>query len=215
MIDHLLRFDDEAAALAAFPDLHGEDGWSGEVLRVGLVTADAVFGEDDGDGAPILVSPAQTKPGFWLLAATAGLPGEVAAIERASGRIVAGDTALAGVRLDPVWAGAEPLLSLAAPGTEPQPALAAISDRQFAQQLAVLGAISEAEALAWAARGELPAAIEAAVDALPEEQRFGARMLLASATTYERGHPLVAALADLLGYDAGAVDDLWRAAVLL
>lgn len=97
----------------------------------------------------------------------------------------------------------------------PAPVLTRISDRQFAQQLAVLGTITEAEALAWAARGELPDAMEAAIAALPEGDRFGARMLLASATTYERAHPLVAQLGALLAYDDADLDDLWRAAALL
>lgn len=97
--------------------------------------------------------------------------------------------------------------------TDPVPRT--ISDRQFAQQLAVLGAISEAEALAFAARGDLPAAIEAAIMTMPESERFAARMLIAAATSYERDHPLVSALGGLLGYSSSAVDDLWRAAALL
>lgn len=95
------------------------------------------------------------------------------------------------------------------------PVPAAISDRQFAQQLAVLGTITEAEAVAWAARGDLPAAVETAIAALPEGNRFGARMLLSSATTYERQHPLASVLVALLGYDAEAIDELWRAAAAL
>jgi hypothetical protein len=97
----------------------------------------------------------------------------------------------------------------------PNPVPASISDRQFAQQLAVLGTISEAEALAWSARGDLPAAVETAIAALPEEERFGARMLLSSATFYERGHPLVPVLGGLLGYQDEAIDDIWRAAAIL
>lgn len=93
--------------------------------------------------------------------------------------------------------------------------LGAISDRQFAQQLAVRGTITEAEALAWAARGDLPEAMETAIAALPEGDRFAARMLLSSATAYERAHPLVTVLGGLLGYDAAAIDDLWRAAAQL
>lgn len=92
---------------------------------------------------------------------------------------------------------------------------AEISDRQFAQQLAVLGAISEAEALAWAARGDLPAAVETAVDQLPEDERFSARMLLAAATSYRREHSLVDELGQALGYEPSEIDELWRAAALL
>lgn len=101
------------------------------------------------------------------------------------------------------------------PGAGDSPPPASISDRQFAQQLAVLGTISEAEALAWAARGELPDALEAAIAALPEPDRFAARMLMSSATFYERSHPLVATLSARLGYDAAALDAIWRAAVIL
>ncbi|CAN7337740.1 hypothetical protein LJR090_002566 [Bosea sp. LjRoot90] len=97
----------------------------------------------------------------------------------------------------------------------PVPVPASISDRQFAQQLAVLGTISEAEALAWAARGDLPAALEVAISALPEGARFNARMLLAAATAYERSHPLVSELGAVMGYDAEDLDQLWRAAALL
>ncbi|ODT17924.1 MAG: hypothetical protein ABS35_24780 [Kaistia sp. SCN 65-12] len=97
----------------------------------------------------------------------------------------------------------------------PAPAPPPISDRQFAQQLAILGTITEAEALAWAARGELPDAMEVAIAALPEEQRFGARMLLSSATTYERSHPLVPMLGAILSYNEADLDDLWRAAAQL
>ncbi len=85
---------------------------------------------------------------------------------------------------------------------------AAISDRQFAQQLAIDGVITEAEALAWAARGDLPEALEAIVSQMGE-QEFGARMLLSAATTYERGHPLTGVLGGLLGYDEGHLDALW------
>ena len=95
------------------------------------------------------------------------------------------------------------------------PVPTAISDRQFAQQLAILGVITETEALAWASRGELPAALEAALADLPEGERFGARMLLAAATTYERQHPLVAQLGTALDYDEPALDALWRAAAQL
>lgn len=99
-----------------------------------------------------------------------------------------------------------------------------ISDRQFAQALAMAGTITQAEALAWAARGELPQALEDALDQIPEanNQRFAARMMLAAATTYERSHPLTAQLGSLLTnpatgkpYDASALDALWTRAAAL
>lgn len=92
-----------------------------------------------------------------------------------------------------------------------------ISDRQFAQALALAGTIAETEALAWAARGELPAAMEDALNHIPDKdgQRFGARMMLAAATTYERRLPLTEQLGALLGYDATALDALWTRAATL
>lgn len=223
MIDYLLRFDGEAEAIAALqglrftpPSVDGEplpERWADTVLPVSLVTADAVYGEPV-DMVPVVISPRVTLPGFYLLVGAPAV-GQVAAIERETGHIVAGDAAFAGARLDLSWAGGAAVLTLDGPEPEPEPVPTSISDRQFAQQLAVLGAISEAEAEAWAARGELPAAIEAAVAALPETDRFAARMLLSAATSYQRAHPLVPAIGGLLGYDAAAIDDIWRAAALL
>ena len=99
--------------------------------------------------------------------------------------------------------------------TEPPPPIipiAPVSDRQFAQVLAIDGKITQDEALAWAARGDLPDALENAIAQLPEAggQRFAARMLLSAATSYDRAHPLVGMLGGLLGYDTAALDDLWR-----
>lgn len=91
---------------------------------------------------------------------------------------------------------------------------ASISDRQFAQQLAIDGVITEAEALAWAARGDLPAALEAVVSQLGQ-QEFAARMLLSAATAYERAHPLTATLGGLLGYEPADLDRLWQDAAEL
>ncbi len=110
MIDYLLHFEDEAAAVDALPDLRDEDGWAGDVLPVALVSAEAEFGAPDDDGVPVLLAERVARPGFWLLVSAPGLPGEAAQIERESGVIVAGGSGLAGVRLDPVWAGGEPML---------------------------------------------------------------------------------------------------------
>lgn len=100
---------------------------------------------------------------------------------------------------------------------EPEPVPESISDRQFAQQLAILGTITQPEAIAWAARGDLPAMLKQAIASLPEEGglRFGAEMMLSSATIYERSHLMTATLGALLGYDDAALDDIWRAAALL
>lgn len=112
----------------------------------------------------------------------------------------------------PVEMSAEEFGPVSAP--DPVPVPSAISDRQFAQQLAIEGVITQAEALAWAARGELPDALEALVAQLGEQQ-FSARMLLSAATAYERGHPLTATLGGLLGYDGAQLDALWQSASVL
>jgi hypothetical protein len=104
------------------------------------------------------------------------------------------------------------------PYQAPPPAVpSSISDRQFAQQLAITGTITEAEAIAWASRGDLPESLEQAIATLPEAGgvQFAARMLLSSATTYERSHLMTATLGSILGYDAADLDDLWRAAAAL
>ncbi|BAU92470.1 hypothetical protein MPPM_3865 [Methylorubrum populi] len=110
------------------------------------------------------------------------------------------------------------------PPVGPPPVPSVISDRQFAQALALAGTITEAEALAWAARGELPQAMEDALDQIPDTdgQRFGARMMLAAATSYERHLPLTEQLGALLTnpatgdpYDPAALDALWSRAAAL
>lgn len=109
---------------------------------------------------------------------------------------------------------ADYLAGLNAPPPAP-PVPAEISDRQFAQQLAIMKVITEDEALAWAAKGDLPAAMETALSALPVEAQFGAKMILSSATSYRRAHPLTAALGAMLGRDAAALDQIWRDASAL
>ena len=90
-----------------------------------------------------------------------------------------------------------------------------VSDRQFFQALALAGTITQDEALAAVMTGTLPARMEAAVAGLPDAQQFAARMLLSGATTFERGHPMVARLGAALGYDDAALDALWREAASL
>ncbi|MCJ2037076.1 hypothetical protein [Methylobacterium sp. J-068] len=93
--------------------------------------------------------------------------------------------------------------------------VAAVSDRQFFQALALAGDITEGEALAAVMTGMLPAKIEAAVQALPDADRFAARMLLSGATTFDRAHPMVVVLGAILGKDDAALDALWSSAATL
>lgn len=112
------------------------------------------------------------------------------------------------------WIAGGGVLADPPPSPSPPPP-SVISDRQFFQVLAQAGAITPEEALAAVKTGALPAAIEAAVGALPEAEQFSARMLLSGATVFERGHPMVAQLGAALGYDDAALDALWTAAAAL
>lgn len=72
MINHLLRFDDEAAARAALPDYLAGDGWRLEVVVPGqrVVLARATFGANFK-----MLTPEQTAPGYYLtISAPALLP---------------------------------------------------------------------------------------------------------------------------------------------
>jgi len=98
----------------------------------------------------------------------------------------------------------------------PNEGLPAISDRQFAQALADLGVIARAEALAFVKRGEVPAALKAAIDAIPDEaERFAADMQVSGTTVFERAHPSTLALAHALGWSEAQADELWRRAAAL
>lgn len=101
------------------------------------------------------------------------------------------------------------------PATLPPPVPSSISDRQFFQQIAVMGLITEAEAEDAVASGAIPASLAALIEYLPEQARHGARMLLKGATVFERHHEMTDTIAWLYGFDSDDVDDLFRAAALL
>lgn len=66
-----------------------------------------------------------------------------------------------------------------------------ISDRQFFQQAAISGIITEDEALAAVSIGAIPTVLQTIVDGIPDpSQQFAAKMLLSGATTFDRSHPL-------------------------
>lgn len=97
-------------------------------------------------------------------------------------------------------------LELSVPGS--------ISDRQFFQQLAIDGVITEAEALASNA-AVIPAPLLAIINALPAEQRFPAKMLVSGATTFERSHPMTEVIGAARGMNAEEIDEFFRAAAAL
>ncbi len=97
----------------------------------------------------------------------------------------------------------------------PLPVPATISDRQFFQQLAIAGIISNEDALAAVKTGTIPAALGALIAQMPVEAQFGAEMILSGATIFERNHPMTIAIGMGYGMTSEQVDDFFRAANLL
>lgn len=85
-----------------------------------------------------------------------------------------------------------------------------ISRRQFFQQLAVAGIITNAEALAAMKSGAVPQALQAIIDALPTEQdRFNAEMLVVGADTFYRTHPLTETVRLAMQWTEEQRDNFW------
>jgi len=72
-IDNLMRYDDEAAAVAALAHLRAGDAWTIPVVPVVVVYADAVYGTPDPEtGDAPLITPAVVANGHWMIAVTDG-----------------------------------------------------------------------------------------------------------------------------------------------
>lgn len=89
-----------------------------------------------------------------------------------------------------------------------------ISDRQFFQQLSVLGVISEDDALASNA-AVIPAPLMTLINSLPVDQQFPAKMLIGGSTIFERNHPLTIALGTAYGWTSEQIDNLFIEAAKL
>lgn len=98
---------------------------------------------------------------------------------------------------------------------QPEPVPEMISDRQFFQQLAVLGEITWEEAEAAVGPGILPSAFADVISTLSIEAQRPIRMLLIGATQFNRYHLVTAALMQILGKDDAWTDQLWRDAFKL
>lgn len=96
----------------------------------------------------------------------------------------------------------------------PPPVVQEISDRQFFQQLAIMNVISQDDALASNA-AVIPPALLAIINALPEDQQFGAKMLISGATVYERHHPMTEVIGQAYGWNSEQIDTFFNAAYLL
>jgi hypothetical protein len=89
-----------------------------------------------------------------------------------------------------------------------------ITDRQFFQQLAVIGIITEDDALA-ANAAVIPPPLLAIINAMPADQRFGAKMIVSGAVEFHRDHPMTTAIGAAYGMSPAQIDDFFRAASAL
>lgn len=86
-----------------------------------------------------------------------------------------------------------------------------ISRQQFCQGLAVAGMITKQEAIAFIQGAALPAAMQAIVDGMVDEDAaFEATMLLLGAGSFFRSHPLVLIFAMAQSMTETQVDDFWH-----
>ena len=85
-----------------------------------------------------------------------------------------------------------------------------ISDRQFFQQLAIAGVITQSEALAAVRTGAIPSVLQALVTALPADQQFAAQMLLSGATVFERNHSLTNTIGASYGWTSSQIDQFFQ-----
>lgn len=86
-----------------------------------------------------------------------------------------------------------------------------ISRRQFFQQAAIAGIITENEALAAVTTGALPASVIAFIGSLPADQQFGAKMLF-SVNEFQRSTPLANAFGQAIGMTPEQIDAFFMAA---
>ena len=103
------------------------------------------------------------------------------------------------------------------PLPEPEPEVpSVISDRQFFQQLAAEGTITNAEALAAVRTGEIPSVLAIIISGIEDESsKFAAEMMLSGATQIERNHPLTSTIAFATGRSEADIDNFFREASLL
>jgi hypothetical protein len=96
----------------------------------------------------------------------------------------------------------------------PPPVPSSISDRQFFQQLAFEGIITEDDALASNA-AVIPPPLLAIIDGMPASQQFAAKMLVSGATVFQRNHPMTLAIGAAYGWNAAQIDAFFQSAAAL
>lgn len=88
-----------------------------------------------------------------------------------------------------------------------------ISDRQFFQQAAIQGFISQEDALQAVKTGFIPAPLQAIVDTITDPtDKFNAEMLLSGATEFQRNHPLTSVIGTAFGMTEEDINTFFRTA---
>lgn len=106
--------------------------------------------------------------------------------------------------------------TIAAYVAQPPPVPKSISDRQFFHALALMGAITQQEALDAVSIGAIPAAIMTFVNSIENaDEKFAAKMLLSGAIEFRRTHPLVTQFGAAMGWTSAQIDALWITAAAL
>jgi hypothetical protein len=88
-----------------------------------------------------------------------------------------------------------------------------ISDRQFFQQAALDGYISQEDALKAVQTGFIPSPLQAVIGQISDAtEKFNAEMLLSGATMFYRHHPLTDQIGAAFGMSADQIDEFFRVA---
>lgn len=90
-----------------------------------------------------------------------------------------------------------------------KPVPASVSDRQFFQQAALMGFITQEEALAAVSTGAIPATFSEVIGKMFDDNQFAAKMMVSGATVFERNHPLTLVFGELMGLNKDELDDLF------
>ena len=90
-----------------------------------------------------------------------------------------------------------------------------VTTRQFFQAAAQLGLITNDDALAYVTIGAIPASLSTAIDALPPNMQFGARMKVIGANGFVRTDPILIALGMVMGQSSDQLDNLFILAASL
>ncbi len=91
----------------------------------------------------------------------------------------------------------------------PEP-IADISKRQFYQEAALEGIITQDEAIAVFSSGTIPEILQTVINSLPDAPtQFQARMLLVGANTFSRDHPMVTMIGTVLNKTSAEIDQFF------